>query len=143
MAGCVVNVESRSVRAKSARPADRNSGGQLGADNDDFVLLANLEGPLVVRRGGEDLVLARGEAMLASCQDPMDVLRPKPGRLQCIRLPRSALTTFVPDPDACAGSRIGADNGALRVLMAYTSSIVNTNAVSYWPDKPLRGQSHL
>src|SRR6185295_1736893 len=41
----------------------------VARDNGDFVFMANLDGPLVIRRDGEDLVLAPGDGFLASCAE--------------------------------------------------------------------------
>jgi AraC-like DNA-binding protein len=95
----------------------------VAADNDDFVLMTNLEGPFVVRRGQTELTLEAGEAVLVSCAETGSYIRPSSGRLLCARLPRSALSLMVPDPDDSVGRLIPAHSGPLRLLMAYADAL--------------------
>jgi AraC-like DNA-binding protein len=95
----------------------------VAADNDDFVLVANLDGPFIVSRNHNELTLEAGEATLISCAEAGSYIRPTAGRILCARLPRTALSALVPDPDASVGQLIDRRNGPLRLLMSYADAL--------------------
>lgn len=95
----------------------------VAADNDDFVLMTNIEGPFLVNCGRKELTLEAGEATLISCAETGRYVRPDAGRLLCARLPRAALSQLVPNPDDIAGRLIGRDSHALRLFMAYAGAL--------------------
>lgn len=115
----------------------------VASDNDDFVLMANLDGPFVVRWDGEDLSLGAGEAMLISCAQTGNFIRPSAGRIMCVRLPRSALSVFVTDPESSTGRRIPADSGPLQMLMAYASPLAGNSGLTFTPEASRSVISHV
>jgi len=93
-----------------------------GADNDDLVLIANLDGMFVIDAARGEITLGPGDAALVSCAEPGRYVRPGAGRLLCARAPRAMVARIAPDPEARAGCVIPAGAGPLRMLMAYTGA---------------------
>ena len=105
----------------------------VAADNDDLVLIANLDGALVIdgRRG--DFDLQAGEATLVSCEQVGRYVRPTAGRLLCARAPRHALARLLPQPETRTGQVIPAASAPLRMLRAYADAFWDDGFVSAGP----------
>lgn len=103
-------------------------------DNDDVTLMVNLEGPFVVRLGGEDLSLDEGEALLTDCRQCGAFIRPAAGRLLCVRMPRSVLAEYTPTPEGAIGRKIPATCGPLRLLVGYVTTLTQSPALVLPPE---------
>ena len=99
----------------------------VAADNDDFVLMVNVAGPFVVDGPKGELTLEEGDAVLISCGETGSYVRPIAGRLLCARVPRTALSALVSDPDDHTGRLIPRQNGPLNLLMAYAGALWDYN----------------
>jgi AraC-like DNA-binding protein len=112
------------IGAGSVSPAVHHRSRQTAAlENDDLVLLINMAGSYIVRRGGDDIVLGEGDACLLACSDPGDYVMPKPGRHMVIRLSRSVLGAFGRHVELALGRLIPAETEALKLLSAYARSL--------------------
>jgi AraC-like DNA-binding protein len=98
----------------------------VAADNDDVTLLVNLEGPFVARIGGEESVLEPGDAFLVDCRQAADFLRPAPGRLLCVRMPRAVLSEYTSKLETALGSKIQGQTDTLRLLVGYVTALNQT-----------------
>ena len=96
----------------------------VSADNDDLVLIVNLRGTFLITQSNRELALNTGDATVISCARVGSYLQPESGRLMCVRLPRSALTPFLAEPDERAAELIPSDVEPLRLLKAYAASLV-------------------
>ncbi len=99
-------------------------------DNDDVALLVNLEGPFIAQFGGAEVGLETGEALLADCSQVGAFLRPAPGRLLCLRMPRTTLAEYAPRMETALGRKLAAGD-PLRLLVDYVT------ALSQWPPRTL------
>jgi AraC-like DNA-binding protein len=114
-----------------ALPGLRFSWGTLGAsrytrsrriasrEDDDFAIIANLDGEIVSAQNGREVVLGAGDACLVACTDPGIVSRAQLGRLVCIRVPGESLTPLVSQLHDRTGRIIPRDSEALRLLTSY------------------------
>jgi AraC-like DNA-binding protein len=89
------------------------------ADNEDFYLLINTEGPFSVLQANTSTTLSEGDACFLSCSQPVDLLRPASGRLIFARFEYEALAALMPDIDGYSGHFIRSGNDALLLLTAY------------------------
>jgi AraC-like DNA-binding protein len=103
-------------------------------DNDDLTLLVNLEGPFIARLCGDEVDLGEGEALLVDCRMAGAFLRPVAGRLLCVRMPRSVLAEYGPELDRVLGRKIPAEVEALRLLVAYVSTLSQPSAMTLPPE---------
>ena len=93
-------------------------------DNDDVTLMVNLEGPFIAMLDGEDVRLEEGEALLMDCSQAGAFIRPAPGRLLCVRMPRQMLAEYAPLLEAMLGQKVSAPSAdSLRLLVAYVSAL--------------------
>ena len=102
---------------------NRRTGEIVSNDNDDLVLLANLAGPFIAASGTSELTLGPGDAILVSCGQTGNFVRPATGKLLCVRIPRRALEKLAPEPEGRTGRIIPSSSGALRMLMAYSGAL--------------------
>jgi len=93
------------------------------ADNDDFYLIVNSEGPLTITRGETTVALEEGDGCLLSCSEEVSFARRSLGRLLCARFGRAPLEALVPDIGDCSGHVIRRSNDALRLFMAYVKDL--------------------
>jgi AraC-like DNA-binding protein len=106
----------------------------VAADNDDFILLANAGGPFIVRYGDEEFELAPGDATLVSCTEVANFVRPTAGDVLAARLPRSALTLFLAEPDDFTGRVIHRESEALQMLLAYSGPLARMAGLTAPPE---------
>jgi AraC-like DNA-binding protein len=102
-------------------------------DNDDLMLMANTHGKFISYSGGSDLELGVGDATVVSCAEIGRYVRPEPGRLLCLRVPRQALAALAPDPEEHIGQLIPASHGPLRLLMSYAGALWNRDSLTMDP----------
>jgi AraC-like DNA-binding protein len=92
------------------------------SENGDVAVVANLLGPVLIRRGGSEIELAPGEACLVECCDVEDYILPDTSTMLVARLKRGLLGAFGKHVDAAVGQRIPAPTEALRLLIGYVRS---------------------
>jgi AraC-like DNA-binding protein len=97
----------------------------------------------VIRRDGEDLVLAPGEALLTSCAEVAQFVRPDIGQLMCVRLPRKALSGVLVEPDSYCNRRIPAASGALQILLSYAKPLSAMDDLMLSPETSRAVASHV
>ena len=107
---------------------------QIVADDNDVVLMMNLSGPFVMLRDNDDLVFGEGDACLIDCCDTAVFARPAPGKLLCIRMPRTVLADFVPGVENATGRLIPAETDPLRLLLSYVSFLHESDGVATLPE---------
>ena len=103
-------------------------------DNDDMVLFVNLGGPFVIQRGAESLALGDGDACLIDCCETGAFIRPAPGKLACVRVPRSALDDQVPSLESVVGRLIPGDTDPLRLLLSYVALLLENDDMALLPE---------
>ncbi len=91
----------------------------VAADNNDFCLFINTEGPFSILYSDAEVALGEGDACLLSCSHEVGMLRPSVGRLICARFERGPLAAQVPDIDGYRGHVIRSGNEALQLLTIY------------------------
>jgi len=99
-------------------------------EDDDFVLLANLDGEFVSTQNGHDVKLGAGEACLMACVDPGEFYRPALGNVVCIRIPSENLASLVPHLHDRTRTIIRQDSEALRLLTSYIGVLGGTQTLS-------------
>lgn len=111
----------------------RRTRGAVAADNDDLALMVNLGSPLTLLSQGGELVLNEGDASLVSCVDLADVVRPARGRQLCIRMPRAAIASLVPDVEVMTKRLIPRQTDPLRLLINYAASLYEDDDIAMSP----------
>ena len=99
-------------------------------EDDDFVLLANLEGEFVNAQNGHEVKLGAGEACLMACVDPGEFYRPRLGKVVCIRIPSESLASLVPHLHDRTKTIIPRDSEALRLLSSYIGVLGGAQTMS-------------
>ena len=112
--------------------------GIVADDNDDLALLVNLGGPFIARLRGDELNLAEGDACLVDCRDAAVFIRPKAGKLLCVRMPRSMLAPYSPQLAHAIGRKIPGASEPLRLLVSYVTTLCEAGDVGLTPE-----MSHL
>ena len=93
---------------------------QMLADGiDDVTLMVNLGGPYLVSHGGNEIVLADGDATLVSLADIFSLTHRPPGDVLALRIPRVRLAALTGQLENCCFRHIPGDTQALRLLTAY------------------------
>lgn len=91
--------------------------------NDDFVLCIAAGGAGFTYQFGCEQVLYPGEAVLLSCADQGTLAFPGQSGFIGVRLPRQALRTLTPDPEAVLLKPIPKNTKALRLLKEYLAAL--------------------
>jgi AraC-like DNA-binding protein len=104
--------------------------GIVADDNDDLALLANLGGPFIAKLRGDELDLAAGDACLVDCRDAGVFIRPKAGKLLCVRMPRAMLAAYSPRLARAVGRRIPGATDPLRLLVSYVTTLCEAGDVA-------------
>ena len=102
---------------------DRRTPELVASDNDDLALAVNVAGAFIVSQRGRELAHGGGDAHLMSCADTGTFIRPQPGRILGLRVPRVVLATLVTNVDDSVMRPIARDNQALRLLMNYIATL--------------------
>jgi AraC-like DNA-binding protein len=90
---------------------------------DDVGLVVNLGGPYLISQGGQELVLADGEARVFSCAEINSFTHRPPGRVFAMRVPRAALAPLVPKVEDVFLRPIPPRTQALRLLTSYVGMV--------------------
>jgi AraC-like DNA-binding protein len=99
-------------------------------EDDDFVILANLDGEFVSTQNGRDVKLGAGDACLMACIDPGEFYRPELGSVICIRIPSESLASLVPHLHDRTKTIVPRDSEALRLLTSYIGVLGGTQTLS-------------
>jgi AraC-like DNA-binding protein len=100
------------------------------AEDDDFVIMANLDDEFVSTQYGREVALGAGDACLMACIDPGVFYRPKLGRVVCIRVPSERLASLVPRLHDKTREIIPRDSEALQLLTSYIGVLGGTQTLS-------------
>lgn len=104
---------------------------ELVSDGNDAIGLAvNLYGPFIASRGGQDVTLRQGDAILASCAELGTFTRPSLGRAIGFCVPRAALATLIPNVEDMLARAIPHGAGALSLLSSYIATLVDDPALA-------------
>jgi AraC-like DNA-binding protein len=103
-------------------------------DNDDVTLMVNLAGPFIARLQEDDTPLEEGEALLIDCRDAGAFIRPAPGQLLCVRMPRALLAEYTPMLHEAVGRKISRADDTLRLLVGYVSALSQTPELTLPPE---------
>ena len=98
-------------------------------DNNDLVLNVSLATGRLLRQGGREIVVARGEAVVASAE-PGVVMLPAASRFISVRLPRKAIAPLIADPDIPVPRLIPRESEALQLLLDYARCLRKRSALS-------------
>ena len=104
---------------------------------DDLSLIVNLGGPYVVSQGGNELVLADGEATLVSLTEPVSLAHHPPGHVLGLRIPRARLAPLISRAEDSCVRRISHGVHALRLLTDYVAIALRDDSA------PSREVQHL
>jgi AraC-like DNA-binding protein len=113
---------------------NRRTRSLVANDNDDLALMINMDTRLIARQGEREVILGPGDATLVSCTQPGSFERPEAGRLTCVRLPRSALTLFLREPEDHALRLIPRHSGPLQMLLSYVAPLSAVDTLALEPD---------
>jgi AraC-like DNA-binding protein len=120
----------RSTHIRSASPSRFNRTKEIVADgNDDLALIVNLQGYCAVSQRNQEVVLGVGEAALISHTEPATVTQGA-NRFRGIIMTRAALAPLVADLEDATVRRIGRETEALRLLVAYVTTLQDFAAAS-------------
>jgi len=109
---------------------DRRSPTLVAGDDDDLALSVNVSGAFVVSQRGRELVHGSGDAHIMSCGDTGTYLRPEPGRIVGLRVPRLALAALVTNVEDTVMRPIARDSEALRLLLSYVGTLDDPTAMA-------------
>jgi AraC-like DNA-binding protein len=103
--------------------------GQQGGD--DLTLCLILSGTSLARRGGREVVLSDGDAVLVTAEHAVwSFTSPSSVKVAGLRLPRAALAPLVPDLEQAAMRRIPRDVSGLRLLRKYLELVADDEALA-------------
>lgn len=103
-------------------------------DNDDVILMVNLEGPFIATLGDGDVSLEAGEALLVDCRQAGAFVRPSPGRLLCVRMPRAVLEEYTPGLETAVGRKLCGAPDSLRLLVSYVTALTQSPELTLPPE---------
>jgi AraC-like DNA-binding protein len=91
----------------------------VAADNQDFYILVNIEGPLRIRFPDIEIMLDEGDACFLSCAEEVNFIRPSAGRQTCARFDATRLKSQLSDAADLSRQVIRRGNEALRLFTTY------------------------
>ena len=94
----------------------------LADGNDDLVLTINLSGVCLPSQVGRACCLDTGSAVLMSCSDVGDLVRPRTTRYLTLFVPRRRFSAIAVNPEDALARPIPADTEALRLLIDYVAT---------------------
>ena len=109
---------------------DRRTPELVAGDDDDLALSVNVAGAFIVSQRGRELVFGAGDAHIMSCGDTGTYLRPEPGRIVGLRVPRTALAALVTNVDDTVMRPIARDSEALQLLLSYVGTLDDPAAMA-------------
>ena len=112
----------RAVSTRTSGMAIRRTRPLLADGNDDLVLSINVSGVCLPSQVGRECRLDAGSAVLMSCADVGDLVRPCQARYLTLFVPRRRLSAMAVDPEDALARPIPADTEALRLLNDYVAT---------------------
>src|SRR6476659_2019093 len=102
----------------------------LADGNGDLTFIINQSGSVVTQSRGRDVVLREGDAVLMSTGEVKVFDRPVHGGSLSFRIPRSILSSIVPDVDDVVMQLIPQKTEALKLLAGYAAPLFNDIALA-------------
>src|SRR6185295_769973 len=102
----------------------------LADGNGDLTFIINQSGSVVTQSRGRDVVLREGDAVLMSTGEVKVFDRPVHGGSLSFRIPRSILSSIVPDVDDVVMQLIPQKTEALKLLAGYAAPLFNDMALA-------------
>jgi len=97
---------------------------------DDLLILANLAGSCLTSYRGGDLEIGTGEAIMRSSAEVGSTIFPGPNRILNLRIPRRVMAARMAAPEDAFMRRIPANTEALRLLINYVVTTVETHQIA-------------
>jgi AraC-like DNA-binding protein len=107
------------ARANLSGMRDERTPELIGDGDDDISFVVNLTGPVTVTARGSDHYLAEGQGFAISSLEPSIFVRPSPGSIVGLSIPRQALSSRVRYLDATMARVIPAESETLQFLTNY------------------------
>jgi AraC-like DNA-binding protein len=120
----------RAVMGALGGSYDRRTPELVAGDNDDLGLAVNVAGTFIVSQRGREQTLGAGDAYIMSCGDTGTFIRPEPGWIVGLRVPRTALAALVANVDDTVIRPMSRDNEALGLLMGYAGTLNDAAAMA-------------
>jgi AraC-like DNA-binding protein len=98
--------------------------------NDEFSLVINRSGHVVVSARGREVPLAPGDGVLISSDDVMMYDRSSYGESLSLRVPRSVLSSVVAGIDDAVMRPISGQSEMLKLLTCYAATLIEGNALA-------------
>jgi AraC-like DNA-binding protein len=95
----------------------------VAADDKDFYILINIDGPFRIRLPRTEFILDDGDAVFMSCAEEAYFIRPVPGRMTCARVNGTRLKSEIADAMDFSGQFIRRGNEPLRLFSTYLRGI--------------------
>lgn len=102
----------------------------LADSNGDLVFVINQSGSVNVRARGREILMREGDALLMSTGEIKVFDRPVHGGSLSFRIPRSTLSSIVPDVDDVVMQLIPQNTEALKLLAGYAAPLFNDIALA-------------
>jgi AraC-like DNA-binding protein len=104
--------------------------GFIADGNDEFALIINRTGDAMVSARGREMRLAKGDAVLLSCDEIATFHRADLGDAISLRVPRLILSALVGDIDNSVMRPIQRDSEVLKLLTSYAATLIDENALA-------------
>jgi AraC-like DNA-binding protein len=104
--------------------------GFIADGNDEFALIINRTGDAMVSARGREMRLAKGDAVLLSCDEIATFHRSCLGDAISLRVPRLILSSLASDIDNRVMRPIQRDSEALKLLTNYSAMLIDENALA-------------
>lgn len=95
---------------------------------DTIGLVVNLRGPYTDQRGGAEVSIAPGDAILFAAAEPRRSFRPYHGRMVGANIRRAALSGLIPHLDDRLSQVVPRSNAVLGLLTSYLSALTDARA---------------
>jgi AraC-like DNA-binding protein len=95
----------------------------VASDNDDIFMLVNLDGAFSVSQRGREFSLRAGDANIITCAEESIYVRPTPGRIRVLRVPRTAFASRVANLDDRILGIVPFESEALQLLVHYLRAL--------------------
>jgi AraC-like DNA-binding protein len=120
----------RAISTRTSGIAIRRTRPLLADGNDDLVLSINLSGVCLPSQVGRACCLDTGSAVLMSCSDVGDLVRPLTSRYLTLFVPRRRLSAMAVNPEDALARPIPADTEALRLLVDYVATALRKHQLT-------------
>lgn len=120
----------RMVKGALGGSYDRRTPEIVANDDDDLGLAVNVAGAFISCQRGREIRSRSGDAHIISCGDAGTFIRPEPGRIVGLRVPRAVLAALVSNVDDTVMRPIARNSEALHLLMAYVGTLDDAAAMA-------------